>query len=279
MKLTADNLNEIGITCFKEKKNFNRILYDKGYNEIEILIIPEGVTEIEEFCFSDCTKIKKVVLPESLKHIHNWAFRGCTSLEEINMPKNLEIIDSSVFMHTKIKSLILPENFIRAKNKAFAFMEELEEIAFKNKDTILERDMFVNDLKLKTINFPSNLKTITSNMFFNCLALEKIHLENIEEINKTAFFNNINLKRIYLSENLKKIDENFIHFDYSFFPDKTFTEKNIVDICGNLNEDIYETIKNNQFINLKIKSLDILLNESKSFKEINDLYKNSEEVK
>lgn len=49
------------------------------------IILPEGVTELGNYCFSNCSELVSVILPNSLKTIGAEAFRGCVKLETIYM--------------------------------------------------------------------------------------------------------------------------------------------------------------------------------------------------
>ena len=54
-------------------------------------IIPEGVTEIVESAFEDCTSLTSVVIPEGVKNV-NSAFIGCDNLSYVSFPKSVEFI-------------------------------------------------------------------------------------------------------------------------------------------------------------------------------------------
>lgn len=56
------------------------------YNEIVVLEVNEGVTEIGLEAFKDCKNLVTVNLPESLEVIGDGAFQGCTAIEEITVP-------------------------------------------------------------------------------------------------------------------------------------------------------------------------------------------------
>ena len=58
----SDN-NEILLSCSKE--------------ETGIIIIPEGIKKIEFKAFQDCYEISKIILPESLTEIGGYAFSNC----------------------------------------------------------------------------------------------------------------------------------------------------------------------------------------------------------
>ena len=60
---------------------------------IKGIIIPEGITTIEENAFEGCVNLTSITLPCSLKHIRCNAFAGCPGLREIVFPDSLEEVD------------------------------------------------------------------------------------------------------------------------------------------------------------------------------------------
>ena len=50
------------------------------------LVIPDGVTSIDSFAFSNCDNLTSVVIPDSVTSIGYSAFHGCRSLTEITLP-------------------------------------------------------------------------------------------------------------------------------------------------------------------------------------------------
>lgn len=53
-----------------------------GCLDTESVVIPEGVTRIEMFAFSNCRSLKSVAIPESVTEIEDGAFTYCSSLKE-----------------------------------------------------------------------------------------------------------------------------------------------------------------------------------------------------
>ena len=49
------------------------------------VVIPEGVTKIDEFCFYNCKNLKTVQLPSTLKHFGKHCFYCCDNLSEISL--------------------------------------------------------------------------------------------------------------------------------------------------------------------------------------------------
>lgn len=64
--------------------------------EIDSLVIPEGVKEIEEGAFT-YSKFAEIKLPDTLKIIGNYAFENCSKLKSIYIPKSVNHIGSNIF--------------------------------------------------------------------------------------------------------------------------------------------------------------------------------------
>ena len=53
------------------------------------VVIPDGVTEIGEGAFADCSSLKSVVIPEGVTVIGNGAFSECSSLKSVVIPDSV----------------------------------------------------------------------------------------------------------------------------------------------------------------------------------------------
>ena len=51
-----------------------------------MLVIPSGVTCIEDYAFSDCTSLKTLTFEGTPTTIGSNVFKGCTKLTTINVP-------------------------------------------------------------------------------------------------------------------------------------------------------------------------------------------------
>lgn len=68
-----------------------------GNNVITDLVIPEGVTTLNWYCFNTCENLETVTLPDSLEFIDSWAFERCSRLKTINVPANVTRINGGAF--------------------------------------------------------------------------------------------------------------------------------------------------------------------------------------
>ena len=86
---------------------------------LEEITIPQGVTCIESFLFTACSRLREVRIPDSLKEIRHCAFRDCLSLTRVNLPAGLKVIGDYAFMKTGVRKLDLPEGLLSIGMLAF----------------------------------------------------------------------------------------------------------------------------------------------------------------
>ena len=60
--------------------------------EITNLVIPDGVTSIEYYAFSGCSKLTSISIPDSVTRIGNYAFYNCSGLMSIMIPDSVTSI-------------------------------------------------------------------------------------------------------------------------------------------------------------------------------------------
>ena len=99
------------------------ILKGKLYSQKEMpseIVIPEGITEIADSVFMDCTQIEKVTLPSTLKVIGAGAFKDCTNLKEINIPYGVTTIGERAFENCTSVYMVLPDTVTTIGDGAFS---------------------------------------------------------------------------------------------------------------------------------------------------------------
>ncbi|MBR5498276.1 MAG: leucine-rich repeat domain-containing protein [Clostridia bacterium] len=68
-----------------------------GKNVIGEVIIPEGITTIENAAFRNCADLKVVIIPDSVTSIGESAFQGCASLEYVIIGNGVKTIGDIAF--------------------------------------------------------------------------------------------------------------------------------------------------------------------------------------
>ena len=117
------------------------------------VVIPEGVTTIEQDAFNSSMLENITFEGESLTTIESNAFSYCTKLEAITLPDNVKTISNGLFRGCSILKTV---NFS-------ASLESIEDFAF------MECPM------LETFTFPASLQSIRNNAFRECTALADLY--------------------------------------------------------------------------------------------------------
>lgn len=78
----------------EEIKKIGRYAFEKSW--IEDIVLPERVTEIDDYAFAFCNYLEKVSLPKGLVTLGDFAFADCQELKEINIPESVENIGRKV---------------------------------------------------------------------------------------------------------------------------------------------------------------------------------------
>jgi hypothetical protein len=105
---------------------------------ITSIIIPEGVLEIKNYTFRDCTKLNSVTLPTTLIRIGASAFVGC-SFTHIELPDGLKEIAPRAFGGCyKLVEINIPESVERIGREAFASCPNLKTIYLSKRSNLPE---------------------------------------------------------------------------------------------------------------------------------------------
>ena len=91
------------------------------------VVIPDGVTGIG-CVFNECTSLQSIIIPEGITRIEQYAFRHCTSLTEIMIPNGVTYIGSGAFFDcTNLKRVRIPSTINRLGH-AFRGLKNLQEV-------------------------------------------------------------------------------------------------------------------------------------------------------
>lgn len=71
--------------------------YKDTFKNIEKVVIPSKVTQLEDTTFAGLRNLKKVILSDAVTVIPGEAFYGCKSLSSITLPKSLTTIEHTAF--------------------------------------------------------------------------------------------------------------------------------------------------------------------------------------
>lgn len=171
------------------------------------VVVPDGITEIDDYAFYGAANIEEVILPQSLKLMGNNVFYDCESLERIILPDSVSFIGSGLFARCKnLKSVTLSNRLTNLNKITFFQCENLTDVVFGNNLTRISRACFEQCHSLKSVVLPDSLKILEENVFDDCTSLEKVILPgHLEKIGDNVFFNCPSLKELVLPDSLKEV--------------------------------------------------------------------------
>ncbi len=204
---TAFSADEGGVLYNKDKTQL--LLYTPG-NTQATYTVPAGVKSLAYGAFNDAVNLESIVLPESLIEIENEVFLGCTKLKSIVIPNSVTSIGDSAFYYClELTDITLPENLTKISAGMFYGCISLESVTIPSKVTEIGSYAFSYTAALKDITIPSNVKTIADFAFQLAQSLENITIENgVEAIGNYAFEYCDALKSISISSSVKSIGKN-----------------------------------------------------------------------
>lgn len=178
-----------------------------GSNCEGAVVIPDGVTAIDNDAFSGNTNIYRLTLPSSLRSIGDNAFLNAINLETVDFSFGLQKIGSSAFYgNTALKSISLPSSLRSVGDSAFRNDATLGEVDFGTSVQTIGANAFLGATSLASISLPNSVKTIGTAAFFGNTQLNSLDLgSGVETIGDSAFVGAAALNYVSLPNSLKTL--------------------------------------------------------------------------
>ena len=155
---------------------------------LERVVINKGVTSIGDDMFASCTGLKSVGLtgsgasveiPDSVTSIDSWAFSNCTNLVTVKMPNSVAKINQYAFQGcTSLASIEIPDNVISLGDYVLSGCSSLTSITIPAKVTSIGASAFNNCSGLTSIAIPNSVTKIGAGAFVGCANLNSISVDS-----------------------------------------------------------------------------------------------------
>lgn len=161
---------------------------------------------IDDYAFSNCTKLTVLNLPIEIKEVGDYAFSN-TSLSKFEFDK-LESIGKYAFSNTPIKSVKLNKNIKNLEEGIFADCQALSKVTFEGQIIDIPNNLFLNCISLDSLIINSDvIETIGTNAFSGCSSLSSFDIgEDVNSIGSNAFSGCSSLKIINIPSKISKIE-------------------------------------------------------------------------
>lgn len=180
------------------------------FNNLEEVVIPEGVTSIGARAFQD-RSIASINLPKSLKSIGMDAFSDCHYLEEIRIPDSVRVLENDLFnrcsrlKHVELPPTLerinffafrecysleridIPDSVVFIGDEAFAYCERLRDVRLSDKLDTIHSGAFAHCKQLKTMNVPKSLTCIEDYAFYRCKEFSKLKVGKHVSVDDKAY--------------------------------------------------------------------------------------------
>jgi hypothetical protein len=186
--------------------------------EIKDLIIPQTITIIPDYVFSDCSSLTSVTIPNSVTSIGSYAFQGCNGLTSVHI-SDLEAwlnisFDSNPLLYAhhlylngkEITNLEIPLSVTSIGNSAFIGCTGLTSVTIPNSVTNIGSRAFQGCNGLTSIKIPNSVSSIGSWAFWGCTSLTSATIPNsVTDIDMHAFEGCSSLTSITIPNSVKSI--------------------------------------------------------------------------
>lgn len=180
---------------------------------LEELVIPDGVTSINDCAFFQCTDLTSVIIPSSVTNIGNYAFYGCNKLISVTIPNQATSIGNYAFYKcTRLISLSIGNSVQTIGDGAFAYCSGISSMIIPNGVTSIGNEAFFRCKGLTSVIMGKNVESIGWGAFCDCESLKTITIPNsVTSLGDNAFSGSTNISTVTIGKKVSFIDR------YSFF--------------------------------------------------------------
>ncbi len=155
------------------------------------ITIPNSVTSIGDYAFTDCTGLTSVTIPNSVTSIGNGAFYRCSGLTSMTIPNNVTSIGGYTFCNcSSLTSVTIPNSVTSIGTQAFWRCSSLTSVTIPNSVTSIGDRAFSHCTSLTSVTIPNSVTSIGYSAFSDCSGLKNVILgSSVKVLEQGAFYN------------------------------------------------------------------------------------------
>lgn len=194
-------------------------LYLNG-SEVKELVIPNNVTSIKPYAFTECQGLRAVTIPNSVTSIETSAFYSCDNLTTVNIEGNGTTIGNYVFCDCgNLTTLNITGNLTSIGANAFERCYGLKKVditdlsawcktAFSTLGAPLEyaHHLYLNGVEITDLQIPNGTTTISAFAFSGCTALQSVSIpSSVKSIGYRAFYGCTGLASVKIPDSVTSL--------------------------------------------------------------------------
>ena len=202
-RLTSINV-EADNTVYDSRDDCNAIVETASnilISGCKTTIIPNSVTSIGQYAFSECNSLTSLTIPNSVISLGQYAFWGCSSLTSMTIPNSVTSIETGAFLDcSSLASITIPPSVTSIGDKIFRGCSRLASIVVEAGNTVYDSRNDCNAIVetasntliagCKTTVIPNSVTSIATGAFQDCSGLTFVTIPNsVTSIGALAFQN------------------------------------------------------------------------------------------
>ena len=198
--VVVSNTYENGLGVITFDRNVYKIGFQTFYGKTSIntIKLPNCITYIEAYGFTDCVNLTYINIPEDIQFICSGQFTGCYSLKRLT-GKYVTDDGRCVIMNNKLEtvapaeliSYTIPEGVTTIAGGAFRACRDLKEIIIsEGVETIDDTEAFAGCDNLEIVVVPSTLKYLGGSAFKGCARLTRFEGPLASDDNRCLIIDN-----------------------------------------------------------------------------------------
>ena len=181
--------------------------------EIQTVVIEEGITSVGNFAFSNAVNLTEVTMADSVSSIGESAFRNCGQLSSVDFPADLTEIKGFAFMNCTALTAAGLGSVQTIGNSAFFGCSALTDLDLGESLIAIDTLAFSECTALTEVTMPDTVTGLGSDVFSGCSALTTVKLSNaLTDLPKYTFNDCISLKNVTMPEYLTTIGERAFYY-------------------------------------------------------------------
>ena len=181
--------------------------------EIQSVVIEDGITSIGNFAFSNAVNLTEVTMADSVTVIGESAFRNCGQLSSVDFPAGLTEIKGFAFMNCAALTAAGLGSVQTIGNSAFYGCTALTDLDLGESLIAIDTLAFSECTSLTEVTMPDTVTGLGSDVFNGCSALTTVKLSNgLTDLPKYTFNDCISLKNVTMPEYLTTIGERAFYY-------------------------------------------------------------------
>ena len=211
---------------------------------LTIYTIPDGVTEIGDYAFSDCSCLTSVTIPDCVTSFGYRAFYNCSSLTSVLIPDGVTEIGEEAFQgcssltsvhitdlsawckidfggyyanplfyakklylnNSEVTNLTIPSDITEIKKYAFRNCNSLTSVTIGNSVTSIGERAFQYCSNLTSVTIGNSVTSIVNDAFAGCTSLTSITIpDSVTEIGSAVFWKCTSLTSVTIPDSVTSI--------------------------------------------------------------------------